>query len=56
MQRDILRFLTNSGTFALLVIVSVVIVMLVISIFDRYPRNESKRGKETDDREDPGGN
>ena len=52
MQIDILKFLTYVGTFVLLVIVSIVAIMLIVSIIDRYPRNNSKQNNVRNDLKD----
>jgi len=43
MQIDLMKYLNIFGKFALLVIVCVVVFMLVISIIDRNPGNNSRQ-------------
>jgi hypothetical protein len=46
MQSDFIELVKNVGTFALLVIGVVVLIMLFVSIVDRYRRPNSKHRKD----------
>jgi hypothetical protein len=48
MQSEFVEFVKVVGTFALLVITVVVMLMLFVSILDRYPRPKSEPRKDKD--------
>jgi hypothetical protein len=48
MQSKFIELVKVVGTFALLVITVVVLLMLFVSILDRHPRPKSKPGKDKD--------
>jgi hypothetical protein len=48
MQSEFIKLIEVVGTFALCVITAIVLLMLLVSIVDRYPRPKSKPGKDED--------
>ena len=48
MQSEFIDLVKVVGTFMLLVITGIVLLMLLVSIVDRHPRPKSKPGKDQD--------
>jgi len=48
MMSEFIDLIKVVGTFALLVIVAIVLLMLLVSIVDRYPRPKSEPRKDKD--------
>ena len=48
MPSEFIELVKVVGTFALLVITAIVLLMLLVSIVDRHPRPKSKPGKDED--------
>jgi hypothetical protein len=48
MQYEFIEFVKIVGTFALLVITAIVLLMLLVSIVDRHPRPKSEPRKDED--------
>lgn len=48
MQSEFIKLVKVVGTFALCLITGIVLLMLLVSIVDRYPRSKSEPGNDKD--------